>query len=165
MKSVNLAIRRLSGCGLLCLALAGLALATPATAEPPLITGSSVEAIRTIEHRRLAALVSGDIEAARLLHADDFQLISPFGDVIGREQYLSGLASGQFDYVIWEPGPISVRRNGDSAILRYQARAVVAVGGQKQPERHYWHTDYYEQRNGRWQVVWSQATETETPAN
>jgi hypothetical protein len=31
------------------------------------------------------------------------------------------------------------------------------------PERpmllHCWHTDSYEQRDGRWQVVWSQATE------
>jgi len=165
MKSVNLAIRHLSDHRLRCLAVAGLALASPATAEPPLTTGPLVEAIRAIEHQRLAALVSGAIEAARRLHADDFQLISPFGDVIGREEYLGGLASGRFDYVIWEPGPISVRLNGDSAIVRYQARAVVAVGGQKQPEHRYWHTDYYEQRSGRWQVVWSQATETETPAS
>ena len=163
MKSVNLAIRCLSSRPLRCLALA--ALAAPAVAQPPLTAGSGVDAIRVTEHQRLAALVRGDLEAARLLHADDFQLISPFGDVIGREEYLSGLASGQFDYVVWEPGPISVRRNGDSAIIRYQARAVVAVGGQKQPERHYWHTDYYEQRSGHWQVVWSQATEIDEPAN
>ena len=163
MKSVNSATHCLSGRPLRCLAAAVLAVAAPAAAQAPLTAGPGAEAIRVIERQRLAALVKGDIEAARLRHADDFQLISPFGDVIGREEYLSGLASGQFDYVVWEPGPIAVRRNGDSAIIRYQARAVVAIGGQKQPERHYWHTDYYEQRSGRWQVVWSQATEIESP--
>jgi hypothetical protein len=30
--------------------------------------------------------------------------------------------------------------------------------GQRTPLRSFWHTDVYEKRNGRWQVVWSQAT-------
>jgi hypothetical protein len=28
----------------------------------------------------------------------------------------------------------------------------------------YWHTDYYELRNGQWQVVWSQSTEIKQAA-
>ncbi|MDP3767140.1 MAG: nuclear transport factor 2 family protein [Dehalococcoidia bacterium] len=122
------------------------------------------EIIRTTEHRRLAALVAGDLTTARQMHAADFQLISPFGDALSREDYLGGLAAGGFDYVLWEPGPIAVRRHGDSAIVRYQARAVVTVRGKPGPEHRYWHTDYYERRDGRWQVVWSQATQIEDEA-
>jgi len=44
------------------------------------------------------------------------------------------------------------------AILRYQAQMETSVNGQRAPLHRNWHTDFYELRGGRWQVVWSQAT-------
>jgi len=114
--------------------------------------------LRATERERLRSLVEADIETARRLHADDFQLINPSGAALSKDQYLGQIASGELDYVLWEPGSIEVRRYGDAAVIRYQAQAQALFGGQRTPLRRFWHTDVYEKRNGRWQAVWSQAT-------
>ncbi len=122
--------------------------------------GEEVEAdqIRTIERERLRALVDADMEVARQLHADDFQLITPSGASISKEQYLGDVVSGIVNYVLWEPAAIEVRLYGQVALIRYQSQIEIIVRGQEASLR-CWHTDSYEKRNGRWQVVWSQATE------
>jgi hypothetical protein len=123
------------------------------------------EHIRTIERARLRALVEANMELARALHADDFQLITPTGAALSKEEYLGNIASGHFDYRVWEPDVITVRMRGTMALLRYQAHLDIVVGGHDVagPHRRYWHTDSYERRDGRWQVVWSQATEIRSP--
>lgn len=120
---------------------------------------AQADAIRSIEHTRLRALVDGDIETARPLHADDFQLITPLGDSLTKEQYLGAIDSGIVDYLVWDPETIEVRLYGSTAVIRYQAQLEVITQGQKTSLRRYWHTDLYEQREGQWQVVWSQATQ------
>ena len=114
--------------------------------------------IRATERERLRSLVTRNLETADLLHADDFQLINPLGGSLSKEQYLGGIASGDIDYRVWEPGSIEVRLYGEAALIRYQSRLEIVVQGQHVPLRNYWHTDSYERRDGRWQVVWSQAT-------
>jgi hypothetical protein len=99
------------------------------------------------------------VALAHQLHADDFQLITPAGGALSKEQYLGGIASGEIDYRVWEPDSIAVRLYGQAAVLRYQSQLEIVVRGRQVPLRRYWHTDSYEKRNGRWQVVWSQATE------
>lgn len=125
-------------------------------------TSSSPQAeadlIRATERERLRALVEANMEVACQLHADDFQLINPRGGSLSKEQYLEGIASGQLDYLDWEPESIEVRLYGEAAVIRYQSQLEIVVQGQKVPRQRYWHTDTYEKRNGRWQVVWSQAT-------
>jgi hypothetical protein len=119
---------------------------------------NEVDELRTAERARLRSLVEADIETARRLHADDFQLVSPSGATLSKEQYLGQVASGELDYVTWEPETIDVRSYGDGAVLRYRAQAQAIFGGQRVPLRSFWHMDVYEKRNGRWQAVWSQAT-------
>lgn len=114
--------------------------------------------LRATERARLRSLVEADVEAARRMHADDFQLVDPSGAMLSKEQYLGQVASGELDYLTWEPETIEVRRYGGAAVLRYRAQAQAIFGGQRTPLRSFWHTDVYEQRNGRWQAVWSQAT-------
>lgn len=118
------------------------------------------EVIRATERDRLRALVQADVERARRLHADDFQLINPLGEALSKEQYLRGIESGEIDYLVWEAdSPIDVRVHGESAVIRYQSKLEIVVQGQMVPLGRYWHTDSYEKRDGRWQVVWSQATQ------
>lgn len=119
---------------------------------------AEAELIRTTERARLRALVEGNIEVARSLHADDFQLINPGGKPSSKEQYLGAIASGELDYIRWEPEEMEVRLYGEAAIIRYQSQLEVTVQGQNLGLRRHWHTDSYEKRNGHWQVVWSQAT-------
>jgi uncharacterized protein DUF4440 len=109
---------------------------------------------------RLHALVHGDLVVADQLHAEDFQLISPSGDVVSKEQYLSAIASEEIIYRVWEPdSPIAVRPHDSVALIRYRSRLDGIAGEQVIGLRRYWHTDVYERRKGRWQCVWSQATE------
>jgi hypothetical protein len=119
------------------------------------------ELVRNTERERLIALVRGDVEHARQLHADDLQLITPEGEVLSKEQYLAAIASGDLNYIVFEPGAIVVRMYGDAAIIRYQSEIEIIVRGDTFPRHPLWHTDSYERRDGRWQVVWSQATEIE----
>ena len=116
------------------------------------------ERIRGVERSRLKALVDGDIQAAGPLHSSDFQLITPIGALLNKEQYLGAIATGQITYVSWEPGPIDVRHSGTSATVRYQADLEVIFGGHRVARSGYWHTDTYELNQGEWQAVWSQAT-------
>jgi ketosteroid isomerase-like protein len=117
------------------------------------------EAIRQLERERLGALVNADVQRARELHSEEFQLVNPRGETLTKDQYLGGIKSGQLDYLLWEPvSPIVVRLHGDAAVIRYRARLEIVVDGQRVPEAQYWHTDFYEKHAGKWQVVWSQAT-------
>lgn len=116
--------------------------------------------LRTVECERLRLLVEGDIERARELHADDFQLINPAGEALSREEYLGLISSGQFRYAVWEPETIGVRLYGQVAVIRYRATIEAVFEGHEIGRGRYWHTDLYERREGRWRVVWSQATAT-----
>ena len=112
-----------------------------------------------IEQRRLRALVDADIAMADSLHADEFQLITPSGDTYTKQEYLGDIASGVVDYRVWEPRDIDVHVCGDAGCVRYHSNLEIIVAGRRIGPSLYWHTDYYERRDGRWQVIWSHATE------
>jgi Domain of unknown function (DUF4440) len=113
------------------------------------------ELIRATERERLRALVDGDLDVVRKLHADDFQLITPVGDTYSKEEYLAGIEFGGLNYILWEPvSPIRVRVYDDAAVIRYRSELELPGAGRQR----YWHTDVYEKRDGGWQIVWSQAT-------
>ena len=115
--------------------------------------------VEATERDRLRCLVDGDVEAARGFHADDFQRITPTGQALSQEEYLNLVDSRHLVYIAWRPAAIVVRMYGDVAVLRYQASIQGSFGGELFPRMRTWHTDIYERRDGRWQVVWSQATE------
>ncbi|CDN48740.1 nuclear transport factor 2 family protein [Neorhizobium galegae] len=116
------------------------------------------ERIREAERARLRALVSADIVTAQRHHAPDFQLITPIGVVLSREQYLGAIAARQLRYLSWEPEEIAVRAYGSAAVIRYRSQLEVIFGGHHVPLSGYWHTDSYEYQDDRWVAVWSQAT-------
>ncbi|MEU1040932.1 nuclear transport factor 2 family protein [Streptomyces sp. NPDC005907] len=117
------------------------------------------EQIRDVERARLRALVKGDITAASDLHAPDFQLITPVGAMLSKDDYLRAVATGHIDYVDWQPAFIDVRVHGNTAVIRYKATLEVVFAGRPIPRATYWHTDTYENSDGQWRAVWSQATE------
>lgn len=121
--------------------------------------------ILDIERSRLRALVRADIETAQRIHAPDFQLITPIGLALSKEEYLGAIATGYIKYEKWEPEEIVVRLYQNSAVIRYRAQLEVTFGGHKVPLSSYWHTDIYEYRDGCWMIVWSQATGVVKPNN
>lgn len=128
----------------------------PAVGDPS--TANEADFLRETERARLRALVAGDVDQAREFHAPDFQLITPIGAALSNEAYMSAIASGQLKYLIWEPGDIAVRLYAGTAVVRYRAQLEIVFSGHKIPRRDYWHTDTYENHDGRWKVVWSHAT-------
>jgi len=108
-----------------------------------------------IERGRLRALLAADIKAAAPLHADDYRLVTPNGSEMTKDDYLGAIGSGQLRYRVFEAvSDIAVLGDGPVAVLRYQAR----ISFDDRPGLLCWHTDCYQLRDGRWQVVWSQAT-------
>jgi hypothetical protein len=143
---------------------ASLALAIASCApQPSPVGGTEAEAIRASERARLAALVAGDAATAAAFHADEFQLVNPVGAVLSKAEYLGAVSSGQVDYIVWQPGEIAVRQEGRQAVIRYRSELQVTVGGRALPRTPHWHIDVYEKRDGRWQVIWSQATRVALP--
>lgn len=119
--------------------------------------------LEAAERRRLAALVSGDFELARSLHADDYELITPGGRALTKDEYLGDLESGEMRYEVFEAAsPIRVLVAGAAGIVRYQARIRVRFGEDVDAGL-FWHTDFHAMRDGRWQAVWSHATRIRTP--
>ena len=113
-----------------------------------------------LERRRLHALVAADLVAADTLHAEDFQLVTPGGDALSKDEYLAGIASGEIDYRRWEAETIDAHVRGEAGCVRYRSTIEITVDGRELGAVRCWHTDYYERRDGRWQVVLSQATAT-----
>jgi hypothetical protein len=66
-------------------------------------TGSAASHLPDIERRRLRALATRDVAAAAPLHADDYQLITPNGSAMTRDDYLGDVASGRLPYRVFEP--------------------------------------------------------------
>lgn len=145
-----------TACLLLCGAWVGCA-TTPSAS-------SDAESIRQIERQRLRSLVDVDLETARRIHSDDFQLINPAGAPLTKQEYLGALESGQLDYVGWEPGDITVKLYGNAAVIRYRdSRFDVNSGSNVVHRGPMYHTNVYERRGGTWQIVWSQASGIITP--
>lgn len=96
---------------------------------------------------------------AEALHAEDYELITPGGATYTKRGYLDGIASGELRYQVFEAAsPVRVRVEGDTAILRYEVRIDIGFGPGDHDAGRFWHTDYWERRDGQWQAVWSQAT-------
>ena len=122
------------------------------------LTGIS-EAVQAIERERLAALLNADMQTAGRIHSDDFQLITPLGAVLSKDQYLGAVAAGVIKYVVMElESQVDARVYGDVVLIRYRAAIEIDVQGQRYPRASYWFTDAYEKRDERWQIVWSQGT-------
>src|SRR5687767_7514163 len=105
---------------------------------------SKADKLRAIERERVRTLVDADISTASRLHADDFELINPRGGTLSKEQYLRDIASGDLNYLEWEPAEIRVRMYGKSAVIRYKAYLRISVKGSSGRAVTFWHTDLYE---------------------
>lgn len=121
----------------------------------------AAEGVRDVERQRLLSLVEANAEVADGLHASDFTLVNPSGEVWSRDHYLGGIASGTIKYRRFEAvSDIEAMVEGNLAVVRYRSAIDIEVRGQEAGSLQCWHTDCY-RRDGRdsgWQVVWSQAT-------
>ncbi|WP_197507207.1 nuclear transport factor 2 family protein [Mitsuaria sp. 7] len=112
-----------------------------------------------LEIRRTRALVERDMPVIESLHAPEYELISPAGRLLRRDEYLALIAEAPF-YSGWEHSDMQVRASEDLAVLRYRARLSFPSGKVVDC----WHMDVYERRAAGWMAVWSKATAVPTTA-
>jgi Domain of unknown function (DUF4440) len=67
------------------------------------ISETEIDLISSTERKCLRALAQRDMELAQYLHADDFQLITPGGSSLSKQQYLDRIASRGIEYLACEP--------------------------------------------------------------
>ena len=145
--------------GSVLVALASVPGAAPARTSGAPNDSPVAEELRRIEQSRLAALVDADMPVVEALHADEFQVVPPPGFEIPRDAYIAAVASGDIDYLRFEPiSEITVRLYGQAAVLTYKSFIDIVVTGLGRFAHDSWHTYVYEKRQGHWQAVWEQAT-------
>ena len=62
---------------------------------------SEADDVRSAQQKRGSALLTPNMEVARQLHADDFQLVTPLGAVFSRKSTLGAVAAGTFTTLSW----------------------------------------------------------------
>ncbi len=107
-----------------------------------------------LERRRTNALVQRDVATIELLHAPEYELVTPSGVTFSRARYLAAISREPF-YSSWLCEDMRVRVSSEMAALRYVATLGFPTGRNVRV----WHTDIYQCMSGQWQAVWSQATE------
>ena len=96
-------------------------------------------AVRGVQRERSAALLAGDMQAAKRIHADDFQLVTPLGAVFSKDQYLGAIEAGIIRYSSMDVDSAGeVRIYGDVALIRYRVQIEVEVQGRKYARAGYW---------------------------
>lgn len=143
------------------IALSGVVLAGQARddSSPPVIDQDTIQTLRQTEQTRLDAMVEADMPAVQRFLADDFELITPDGTPLTRDDYIAAVASGDLDFQAYEPvTPIQVRLYDDAAVLRYKSHIEIVATGTGRRTDGAWHTCLYENRDGHWQIVWEQTT-------
>jgi Domain of unknown function (DUF4440) len=119
---------------------------------------SQADQLPAIERKRLRALVDADTATAGRSMAADFQAVTPAGDTLSLHDYLGSVRAGVIDYLVFKPrSRIAVRPSGDSAALRYKVSFDLVAGGTRVTHKG-WITELWEHRDGRWLIVWEQAT-------
>ena len=122
-----------------------------------------------IENDWTRILKTHDVEAMKRAFADDVVLIYPDGSVGTKEQEIKDLEAGALTFESWDFADMNIKVLGrDAAVVT--GHSVLKNGKYKGLDGktidisgHYRFTDVLARRNGRWQVVASQATKVTAP--
>ena len=119
----------------------------------------AVDALIELERERFTAIESADMDTLERLHADDFVLVNPFGQVLSRRDFLRAISAGEIEFVDVDQEYVEARVYGDAAVLRQRVTLQLESFGERLPTVRVWEFLTYERRDGRWQAVWSHGSE------
>jgi hypothetical protein len=134
----------------------GLALALGLIAGQSGQPASVAEELKQIEAQLAATWKSGECETWGAFLAPEWSVIHITGGVITRPQALEMCQARNPPLESLASDELSVRSFGDAAVVTGRTRATTA--GEKPETVTLRFTDVFIRRNGRWQVVASQAT-------
>ena len=113
--------------------------------------------VLSTDDARIKARTSGDIQTMSKIYADDYTLVTAEGDIRTKDDQLSELRSGQLQFRPVELLERTVRIYDNTAIVQSHERSIIIrngrdIGGDFRANR------VYIRRDGRWQLVLTQAT-------
>lgn len=121
------------------------------------MTGSVEQLLMQMEHDWAKAIIDRDAAKIRDIVAPDFVLTTPDATLSDRESDLAELVSGEFAASFYDASDMKARVFGDCAVLTGQTTVKGEYKGEEIHDQFRW-TDTFVKRNGKWQVVASQAT-------
>jgi len=134
-------------------ALVALFVATQAAAQ----SGDASQELTRLEDAWALAVQSGDVEALRLIIADDYIGTTAGGAIQHKEAYLADFISGDRNTSLLTTEDLRVQIYGSTAVLTHGGRAESELRGEKIAGSFRW-THVFVERDGRWQAVANHVT-------
>ena len=120
-------------------------------------TGEAEKELLKLEKAFAEAIVKNDLEGIGRLVTDDWIIIDPNGEIVGRARFFEVIKSGALTHEMMESEDFRVRVYGDSAVVTGVTRTKGKFMGEEfsTQERA---TDVFVKRDGRWQCVLTHLT-------
>ena len=120
-------------------------------------TGEAEEELLKLEKAFAEAIVKNDLEGIGRLVTDDWIIIDPNGEIVGRARFFEVIKSGALTHEMMESEDLRVCVYGDSAVVTGITRTKGKFMGQEfsTQERA---TDVFIKRDERWQCVLTHLT-------
>jgi len=120
-------------------------------------TSEVEEQLLKLEKAFAEAIVKNDVEGIRRLVTDDWIIIDPNGEMVGRARFFEVIKSGVLTHDMMESEDFRVRVYRDSAVVIGVTRTKGKFMGQEFSTRER-ATDVFVKRDGRWQCVLTHLT-------
>jgi ketosteroid isomerase-like protein len=115
------------------------------------------EELLTLEKELAQAFVRNDADAVGRHMAEDWTIVTPEGNVLGRATFLGLIKSGDLMHEAMEFADTNVRVYGDTALVTARATSTGRFRGHpfNESERS---TDVFVKQGGQWECVFTQLT-------
>ncbi|MEU9348520.1 nuclear transport factor 2 family protein [Streptomyces sp. NPDC048278] len=117
------------------------------------------EDVLAVERRRAKAMVEADAATLAELTADSYTHVESSGVARTKEEFLRGLATGEYRFESFVVDENRVRVYGDTAVVTGRYHNDIRTPEGLQPTKYALHTRVYVKAHGRWLNVAHQATE------
>ena len=142
------------------LASACFGLAFAQTQTPPAKGPSVAESVKQLEHEWADAAKVGDADKVNQILADDWVGVGYDGAKETKENHLADMKSGKFKLESFEFGPMDVKVLGSVAVVQgTNTEKSTSINGKDSSGKYAW-MDVFVKRDGKWEIVRSQSTET-----
>jgi ketosteroid isomerase-like protein len=117
------------------------------------------DAIKSLEKRCAAALVSGDFKVLESIFSEGWLLVVADGHTMTRDEVLADLHAGNLKFTSYELGEIEVRLFGNTAIAVGHGHPHGELRGEKFVENEVF-SDTFVRQNGQWHCILSHSSES-----
>jgi len=115
------------------------------------------EELLKLERAFAEAIIKNDLESIGRIVADDWIIVDPNGEIVGRTRFFEVIKSGALTHDIMESEDFRVRVYGESAVVTAITSTKGNFMGQEFSTRER-ATDAFVKRDGRWQCVLTHLT-------